>query len=582
MRLSPLLALFVLFGHLAFGQVIQLRILGACSGAMEAVITGAQSNSSALSTCGMNDCTYSANSKVFDCTFSYDLKDGETISAMHIHWKNITAVNGQTFAAGKYIIPNVTPGTTNFVSTISVTPSLEFQQVLEADNFLSNGRFYLNVHTNWQPGGALAGFVTSDQIPLTLKSSCNVATEIEITGSTTNTSLAAFCGVSDCMYSFTTLLFNCNVSYNLQNPNEVVENVHIHWRAFEYDSISYASQKFTFLDPPRASQGTVEARGVAIPANMTAAILSDPSLLSKLFYVNIHSSWSPPSPMGAIAGEIGSGIVPFMSSTTTMNQMTTISTTTTGGNTPTSTLMSQTPTINPCPATCCTFGTIPQGFTDFTITIQYEFNQFDCAAFSATLANQMEITPAELVFVSCIAGSVVLRAGAPTAAASRLEAQVATGTSAIPISQYASGGTIVTAPGGIPIWLILLAAVALLLLIVVIVALCLRRRQNNQKYYGSKSKSSGDASRYSPLEEMPVRPNPMMAASASSGPAQNKDFVTTQLLTDVVDRGESILPAKRGDIAFVTPEDWASNGEWVFAKVGLNEGYVPRLYLVQK
>jgi hypothetical protein len=212
--------------------------------------------------------------------------------------------------------------------------------------------------------------------------------------------------------------------------------------------------------------------------------------------------------------------------------------------------------------------------------MQYEFAQFDCRAFPTILANQMEISEAELVFVSCVAGSVILRAGAPTAAATRLQNQVETGASAIPISQYSSGGTTVNSPSGVPIWLILVAAVVLVLLIIVTVALCLRHRQNRM-YSSSKSSVAFTdySSRYSPLEEMPVRPNPMTVAAMQP---KNKAFVTTQLLTDVVDQGESILPAKRGDIAFITPADWADDGEWVFAKVGLQEGYVPRLYLVEK
>merc|ERR1712000_173627 len=109
---------------------------------------------------------------------------------------------------------------------------------------------------------------------------------------------------------------------------------------------------------------------------MTVAIQSDPSLQSMLFYLNVHSSWSPPSPMGALAGEVGA--VTPTPATTTSAPGPSLTTTTSGGPVlPT--------TSSQCPLTCCQFGAIPStGYTDFTITMDYQFNRFDCAAFKGT------------------------------------------------------------------------------------------------------------------------------------------------------------------------------------------------------
>jgi hypothetical protein len=52
------------------------------------------------------------------------------------------------------------------------------------------------------------------------------------------------------------------------------------------------------------------------------------------------------------------------------------------------------------------------------------------------------------------------------------------------------------------------------------------------------------------------------------------------LVRDVIDTGEGILDARKGDIAFLTKEDAGLTSEWAWVKVGTREGYVPRSYLI--
>ena len=282
--------------------------------------------------------------------------------------------------------------------------------------------------------------------------------------------------------------------------------------------------------------------------------------------------------MGALAGEVGA--VTPTPATTTSAPGPSLTTTTSGGPVlPT--------TSSQCPLTCCQFGAIPStGYTDFTITMDYQFNRFDCAAFKGTLANQMVIPDTQLVFVSCIAGSVILRAGAPVAAATRLETQVRDGTSAIPITQYSSGGTVVTPPNPFPFWIVAISAMFIIVVALVIILLVLRARKNRYRSTSTVAFTRSEQSRYAPLEEMPIRTASSRADDLHLAPAaarpSNSEYVTTQLLTDVVDKGENILDAKRGDIAFILPEDWKETGEWVYAKVGLRTGFVPRSYLILK
>ncbi len=110
----------------------------------------------------------------------------------------------------------------------------------------------------------------------------------------------------------------------------------------------------------------------------------------------------------------------------------------------------------------------------------------------------------------------------------------------------------------------------LVVLVVAIVALLLYRRhtQRSKAQLSSVSFTRSDV-RYAPLDD---------AGTAAARPRETSELdvqtfaaprgvVTLQLLTDVVDKGETILQAKRGEIAFVASEDWEADGEWVYGKV---------------
>jgi hypothetical protein len=115
-----------------------------------------------------------------------------------------------------------------------------------------------------------------------------------------------------------------------------------------------------------------------------------------------------------------------------------------------------------------------------------------------------------------------------------------------------------------------LGGLALLALIVLLVV-CLVRRH--------RSKSSNRSSYYIPLQEE----KPVAAVAAYPAPASprsaSQQHVAYRLTHDVVDSGEGILAARGGDIAFLQPADFAGTSDWVWATVGLQSGYVPRVYL---
>ena len=162
----------------------------------------------------------------------------------------------------------------------------DLTRAFQANPKLSGGQFYINIHSSWRPAGAIAGYVVSNEIPMALTSPCNVQTEVQITGSTTNTSAASSCDLTDCTYFVDTALFTCSPSYNFGMTGELVQAVHLHWRPFTYQSIAYASQRFTFPAVAGTAQGMPNVANVAVPVNMTVAIQSDPSLQSMLFYLN--------------------------------------------------------------------------------------------------------------------------------------------------------------------------------------------------------------------------------------------------------------------------------------------------------
>ncbi len=140
-------------------------------------------------------------------------------------------------------------------------------------------------------------------------------------------------------------------------------------------------------------------------------------------------------------------------------------------------------------------------------------------------------------------------------------------------------------PGGPPAAVIggIIAGVLLLLVLAVVALLLWRRHKTKTKPVLTSANFAASDHRYTPLEEAGMRKSPRAPSDTGLGvAAPQQRMLTMQLLTDVVDKGDNILQARRGEIAFVTAEDWEAQGEWVYGKVGHKTGYLPRNYLHKK
>jgi hypothetical protein len=236
------------------------------------------------------------------------------------------------------------------------------------------------------------------------------------------------------------------------------------------------------------------------------------------------------------------------------------------------------PGTPPCGyALCCSLGTLPlpAQYTRFTLKLSTNYPTFDCSAFMNSFTKDTGLLPSQIIILSVTSGSTIIDAGMPDANAVTFAAAVKSGTQTVPNVQSFSTATGTSAPpgSGFPWWIILIVMLIILAAVAVVLFICYRRRK--QSGGGSASKD------YVAISDAP-RSNydapSSYAAYAAPVPAPS-GFVTVKLLFDVQDHGENVLPARKGDVALVTPEDLAATSDWVFVKIGNREGYVPRLSL---
>jgi hypothetical protein len=107
--------------------------------------------------------------------------------------------------------------------------------------------------------------------------------------------------------------------------------------------------------------------------------------MGNLLYVNIHGSFSPPSPMGSIAG--------WLTAVNPLSPATGVS-------------------VPPGPqigVPCTTLVALPlqSGYQDFTIKLDYVYSSFNCRDFPSLLAGQMSLTAAEVCQRKAFCCSVV-------------------------------------------------------------------------------------------------------------------------------------------------------------------------------
>jgi hypothetical protein len=415
-----MLLLLSFFLAAACAQTITIRVPGACNVGTEVAITGSATNTSSTSQCRISACSFDQGANTFSCTLDFDFgTSGEVVVAAHLHWKAFSR-NGVAFPAGKFLFPVVAGRASDTVTVPAITPPPNMTSALINNPKLAGGQFYINVHGTWAPPspfGSMGGWITGDDIVINLPGPCNVATERIITGSTSNTSATATCGLGFCIFNIPGSALTCSIVYDFGATGETVVATHIHWKAFNAtDGTAFAADKVVLPSTAGTASGVATVTAASFP-NLALALLANPTLADNLFYVNVHSNWSPPSPFGAMGG--------FLTS-----------------------LVPVSPLVTPPPATqpsdpapgggACTFGPfpIPANFVSFSIRLSYDFATFNCATFPPQLAQRMAISTSELIFTRCIAGSVILDASAPPAAVTTLQNQVAAGTSGLPITQF--------------------------------------------------------------------------------------------------------------------------------------------------
>jgi len=323
-------------------NVGSIALSGSCNVATEIAITGSTTNTSATAVCTVGTCNYditdSNPNPILTCRLGWNFAGtGERIQAVHIHWKAFTPPTGTAVPADKFVF---TLGggldTDNGETFVTATPiSADFKAAIRYYATLvaqagTNG-LYANFHSNWSPPspmGAMAGRLvvpsgsgvlpvsadTGSIILLPANPACNVATEMAITGSTTNTSAAATCSVTACTYDIRDSQANptitCTLGWNFANTGEVIQAVHIHWRNFTTPAGTFVlTDKFVFTlsgTQVNTNSGTVTVTSGTIPASLKLAIRFYSTLVFqngiKGLYANFHSNWSPPSPFGAVAG----------------------------------------------------------------------------------------------------------------------------------------------------------------------------------------------------------------------------------------------------------------------------------------
>ena len=147
-------------------------------------------------------------------------------------------------------------------------------------------------------------------------------------------------------------------------------------------------------------------------------------------------------------------------------------------------------------------------------------------------------------------------------------------------------------PGGLSLPIIIAIVIGVLLLvalIILIILCCARKKESDRPRPRSRASEV-----YVPLDERRVDFDSFdssfdggAAAVARKPSAARSDgriksgLVSCRMLHAVQDTADTVLPAREGDIAFATPEDYAETGEWVWVKIGTREGYVPRSYLIK-
>ena len=217
-----------------------------------------------------------------------------------------------------------------------------------------------------------------------------------------------------------------------------------------------------------------------------------------------------------------------------------------------------------------------------TLVLNMDFAQFDCEGFRSTLAADMGIVGSQINFHSARPGSVILSFSTPVFAANAFATRIEEGTSQISsVASFtrATGQTVV--PPAFPWQIVVGVVVAVLVLVaVLIIVICVvKRRRNKGSNTDVYNYGGSDYHKVGTGVPATVTASSSAVSGSSYAPPAAASLVSFRLIADVVDVGESVVPARRGDIVFMTAQDAAQGSDWAWVKCGVQEGYVPRNFL---
>ncbi len=231
------------------------------------------------------------------------------------------------------------------------------------------------------------------------------------------------------------------------------------------------------------------------------------------------------------------------------------------------------PTSTPCGyAVCCTLGSLPLPPTHVqcNMTLSSAFSSFDCSTFAAPVARAAGCLVSDIIILGVFSGSTIITLGMPSPSSTQFSAATTNGTTGVPnLQQFVSpSGTAVSPSAAFAWWIIIIVLLIVAAAVVVTILLCRHRNKSKGDRGVSYVTMDGSAPVGGAVKSAPA------AAPASSG-----SVVKARVKHDVMDLGEHVLPARTGQIATMSREDWGATSDWVYVQIGDQEGYVPRDYL---
>lgn len=233
------------------------------------------------------------------------------------------------------------------------------------------------------------------------------------------------------------------------------------------------------------------------------------------------------------------------------------------------------------------------GDVPFELTIQMEYSMFDCPSVAFGMS---QVIGAPFRVQQTRSGSAIIAGSTTPEGITNLRSCVEASSCGFPASEMRSNGQTSVPNNGnnaagraIALWIIILASIVGVMVVagaIVLIVICCKRRQTNYNYkttstinsYAPAVSTSARANAYN-AEPMQVYSGPTAAVSAAK--------VTLRLNYAVVDEGEGILKAQKGDVVQCDHEDFVKDDPWLYVSMVQGSlragqaGYVPRAYCVK-